>query len=93
MFYVGQKVELVEWKADENKHVDGDPSLVGTVYTVSQVYHAKDGELMLCLWEIPNDDDPAMYAGFPARYFRPVVERKTDISIFTRMLEPQKETA
>jgi hypothetical protein len=31
--------------------------------------------------------------GFDARAFRPIVERKTDISIFTRMLNPSKVKA
>lgn len=31
--------------------------------------------------------------GFPAFQFRPAVETKTDISIFTRMLTPQREDA
>lgn len=77
MFHVGMKVITVD---------DTDTPCVrnGDVFTVAQV-----GDEFLWLverlrvWSVGQDD-----GGMFRWRFRPVVERKTDISIFTAMLNP-----
>lgn len=61
----------------------------GEVYTVRGLIQAPEGPGMY-VEEIRN---PVMYCtmgtcerAFPIGWFRPTVERKTDISVFTRML-------
>mgnify|MGYP003496429940 CR=1 FL=1 len=89
MFKVGQKVVCVDdsqtpgcvWKADKPRK--------GSVYSVTEVgIHPLYGHLQLGFSEIKNS--PLKYGRYAARRFRPVVERKTDISIFTAMLNPAK---
>ncbi len=46
---------------------------------------------MLVLVELNQPDDAYWFAGQVADDFRPVVGRKTDISIFTDMLTPKTE--
>ena len=72
------------------------PSIVGRIYTVREVYVCPAlGTLGLRFEEHINPVHP-MYGiecGYSAERFRPVVERKTDISIFTQMLNPSKVEA
>ena len=96
MFYVGQKVACVDADAVEG---DGRVRLrEGRIYTVRKIAtHSvrwfrlpkfKDEHRVVWLEEItdrPGDDTP-----YCVLRFRPVVERKTDISIFTAMLNPSK---
>jgi hypothetical protein len=64
---------------------------VGVVYTVAAAWTNKHGKELLQLVElrIPKKHRKN---GFNAERFRPVVERKTDISIFTAMLKTQKKS-
>jgi hypothetical protein len=62
------------------------------IYTISNVYLLDDDE-MVELIELPAPGTDVWAAGFYADGFRPVVERKTDISIFTKMLTPKRERA
>lgn len=78
-FHVGQKVVCVD--ASEHKALHA-----GTVYTIAAIHH-EDGETFVGLLEIPRN-----HADWYAWRFRPVVEPKTDISIFTAMLTPKKVT-
>jgi hypothetical protein len=73
----------------------------GVIYTVRAVgsYPTAPGMLSLWLVEIVRpvislDEAPYGEPPFAAARFRPVVERKTDISIFTAMLDraPSRET-
>lgn len=59
------------------------------LYIVTRVSIGWDGEQWLGLrgFGIENDPRDVVYI---ARAFRPVQERKTDISVFTAMLTPQK---
>lgn len=89
MFYVGQRVECVE-----SGYAPGYPhdlARVGAVYTVSRVFAAPCGTLALELVELHQPEDDLWWPGTKAACFRPLVERKTDISIFTRMLTPNKQ--
>ncbi len=56
----------------------------GAVYTVSNTYFYD--QRYLEFKEVPRPPDVPPSYGFPAKYFRPVVERPTDISAFKKML-------
>lgn len=88
-FYVGQKVVCIN---DEHPYKDYpfDVAVKGEIYTVSSIYQSGP-DLMLCLYEIYQPDTDDWEAGEMACAFRPVVERKTDISIFKAMLTPKTE--
>lgn len=92
-FRVGQKVVCIvsEWVVVER----AVPQLCfpplptrGNIYTVSgfapPIKH-EPNECWIFLRELPN------HISWAARAFRPIVERKTDISIFTRMLTPNSK--
>lgn len=73
---------------------DLDGLTEGVVYTIRDIVeYPFDGQLMLYLCEI---DRPPLLGpsglfetGFALRRFRPAIERKTDISIFTEILKPK----
>lgn len=103
-FRVGQKVVLVDdspinfkgcaARADGRKAGVQYPT-VGSVYTVRKAYVASNGMVGILLAEIDNHAACLRLGlsdeiGFPAIRFRPVVERKTDISIFKAMLNPSR---
>jgi hypothetical protein len=89
-FRVGQKVVCVDDGQDPlAPHacwLDGDKPTVGWIYTVMG-------------YDKPDLGRPCIFInGFPdwsflACRFRPLVERKTSIEVFTQMLNPQKVTA
>ncbi|NLS03589.1 hypothetical protein HGP14_09485 [Rhizobium sp. P32RR-XVIII] len=86
-FQVGQKVAAIE---------DLECGVAkGRILTVSCIeggdFDAFDGtkqHVALSFYEVRTRSG---YCGFDARFFRPVVSRKTDISIFTAMLTPKTE--
>jgi hypothetical protein len=85
MFYVGQKVVCVD---DE----DAPTLKLSAVYTVKAIRSRlgvnRDGTLTpgIFLQEVI----PILGIAYDPRRFRPAVERKTDISIFQKMLTPNK---
>jgi hypothetical protein len=91
-FRVGQKVVCV-------KLHDGNPKWavdlrIGGVYTVSFVSTGFNSGIDL--EEYPVTSQPLFTLGrwspcYWTGLFRPAVERKTDISIFTAMLNPSKQ--
>jgi hypothetical protein len=86
-FRHGDPVVMAEWLA-----IGAIYPTLGEVYTIRAVF-PREGRLVLHLVEIDNshldfDDEP----GFDSEYFRPLVERKTDISIFQAMLTPSPVT-
>ncbi len=87
-FRVGQKVVCVN---DKPSRFTGLPTNVreGGVYTVTKTFLHPRGIPCVLLSEI---EVPIHHLGYDASRFRPVVERKTDISIFTAMLNPSKQT-
>ncbi len=101
-FRVGQKVVLV----DDSTRGEGLPAKVfgfavprrGEVYTVRFVGTVGFGRKSVLLLEEINNHHAAMMLGLviepalAADRFRPVVERKTDIEIFRRMLNTTPET-
>jgi hypothetical protein len=63
--------------------------VAGRVYTISGI-GTWNGRLHVDVAEVERVD-PGL--GWRADRFRPIVERKTDISIFTAMLRPLKANA
>ena len=95
MFRVGQKVECVDAKPRLGQSVWDGPTLVkGRLYTIGGVY-LSDGEECVILDEIKRGPRALLEGkpGFLASRFRPVVTRKTDISVFRALLNPVKEEA
>jgi hypothetical protein len=82
-FHVGQKVVCIKknrWIGlDGIGNEPGDP-VFGGIYTIASI-----DQSFLGLKECRSDSEYFML------HFRPVVAPKTDISIFTRMLNPAKE--
>jgi len=98
-FRVGQKVVCVD---DAPKFVDQYPYRrklpisvkKGEIYTISGVVLTPAGKIGVYLLEVKSAYPPfkdGMERTFLPERFRPVVERKTDISIFTAMLNPSKQ--
>lgn len=101
-FHVGQKVVCVNNGNSLNtpnaKWRDGERPAIGAVYTVRSIHLHEIGGQTLWLNEICRCDEAVREYGPSVGYgsyrFRPVIERKTDISIFTEMLTPKvKERA
>jgi hypothetical protein len=94
-FHVGQKVVLVIDFAPEVRATAPSDGIIlpalDTVYTIRDLAEFQ-GEPLVFLNEIVNrprfylDAFAVLEQGFGAFRFRPVVERKTDISVFTAML-------
>ena len=100
-WHVGMKVVCVDdvWRYIDPARPDPDDFIerpvAGHVYTIREVVGGEEPAVLL--QEIRNQ--PLHYvngiaeASFFCRRFRPVQTRKTDISIFTAMLSPQKVEA
>lgn len=92
MFYVGQKVVCVGNPAKIKAFFGEAYPHIGGVFTIREIIQHANGESFR-LVEIVNKAAPYvegyMECYFRAKYFRPVVERKTDISIFKAMLTPK----
>lgn len=91
-FQVGQKVARI---SGESERATPCPP-IGEVVTVCNVYLATcdcgcgKPETMIELTEYPAPAEGCFLAGWVARHFRPVVESKTDISVFTRLQTPAR---
>jgi hypothetical protein len=82
-FHVGQKVVCVD---DGNRpYVPRSPLTKGAVYTVA----TSDGRGI----QIVEVTPPTRFTHFENYLFRPVQERKTDISVFTEILKNTKAPA
>lgn len=91
MFRVGQKVTMKPemgnvWRLEFGSAPRGPTPVVGEVYTVIgfEGWILHPGVRFLRLSEIA-------YGCFNTNRFRPVVDRNTDISVFTAMLTPEVE--
>jgi len=94
-FRVGQKVVCIIHWPNELRKADAIYAEKDCVYTIRGFCPGTDGKTRLYLREIHNKPMVSracglMEFGFLADYFRPLVECKTDISIFTAMLNPSK---
>lgn len=98
-FHVGQKVVCVDGEFNGYFHDVSILPVEGCVYTIRSIelMTALTGEQspIIRLVEVVNAIMPWEIGdaeiGFVPRRFRPVVERKTDISIFTAMLNKTPE--
>ena len=97
-FHVGQKVEYVGWSPPWYIRWAASSDFpdflkVGDIFTVAAVYNHGWGRKAIALIEAPwptsHSDD--FYPGWISYAFRPVVERKTDIGIFQKMLIPKNQ--
>lgn len=94
-FRVGQKVACIK-AASIIPYIRPHDTVNGRIYTVRDVYACPaTGKPALRFEEHINPIHPTygVECGYFAERFRPVVERKTSISIFTQMLNPSKVTA
>lgn len=85
MFRIGQKVVCVNAAPDKGRTFPHGKELVlSAIYTVQStgLRGPYDFSSCIALTEIPDWQ-------YRVTRFRPVVDRKTDISIFTEMLKPQ----
>ena len=98
MFRVGQKVVCINagllpgWRCFDG-WLDNDAPTEGAIYTVTSVHADHDGDMVLHLAEIRRGPiarrEWGEAVGYGIARFRPVVERKTSIEIFQKMLIPQ----
>ena len=83
MFRVGQKVVCVDASCVASG-LAFSPLSEGGIYTI----RAADVLMGVLLVEVPC---PSPFVAFRPERFRHAVERKTDISIFTAMLNPSRQ--
>ena len=95
-FNVGQKVVCItdDWQ-HSMRHLVPNVPRKGSIYHVrgyDRVVIAPDsvGHKYIWLCEITNPRVGLTEPSFLAAHFRPVIERETDISIFTAMLNPAR---
>jgi hypothetical protein len=97
-FYSGQKVVHIGWPPRSlwERFIEWvlppqiDDIVIGQVYTVFKISN-HGGDLYLELVEIAPPKHWYWLDGYIADAFRPLVERKTDISAFTGMLTGAKD--
>lgn len=90
IFHVNQRVICIDaGPSDSWRKWLADAPVVGQVYTVASLSHLAGWGAALVLVEIKNQR--VFNYAYAARRFRPAVERKTDISIFTSMLHPSPQ--
>ena len=92
-FRVGQKVVCVNATVSNSFEFWGyDVPEVGRVYTVTGIIPGAYGKyLAVLLAEIRNGSKHYPDIGYRLDRFRPLVEHKTDISVFTEMLTPKRQ--
>jgi hypothetical protein len=92
LFRVGQKVVCVD-ASGRRPWWDDEAPIEGRVYTIARIFFDIDCEVLEFV-ELKrcqrSRDWHGCDIGYDARRFRPIVERKTDISVFTKMLTPKK---
>lgn len=89
MFRVGQKVVCVDASDQFNRKFPVTKSKIYTIQAIVEAIDFKgDGGACAFLYDLGRDVCPIMGEQMPfaLRRFRPIVERKTDISVFTEML-------
>lgn len=94
-FHVGQKVVcvnagLLPGQPPYTEWDEGEALVEGKIYTVRRCF-VEDGRLILWLDEVARSRRARLAwgnnVGYGACRFRPLIELKTDISIFKRILE------
>lgn len=96
-FMVGQKIICVFAREAPGYGPFGktEALIKGAVYTVTSAHVDNRGEPTLWLAEVARDETSRRQhgdlVGYRPHRFRPAVERKTDISIFKKLLTPNPE--
>lgn len=90
MFHVGQKVVCVDASAAKDGYVP--PVNEGAVYTVADVEASDPSDLGITLFEVTLPIRRGYGPFWKASRFRPVVERKTDISDLVRIADEAART-
>jgi hypothetical protein len=96
-FYVGQSVVCVDDEGFKRPAFYGCETfpVQGNIYTIRQIALFPETEAGLRLFEIVNEPREYLIGCvepyFLARRFRSLQERKTDISIFEKLLVPDME--
>jgi hypothetical protein len=93
-FRVGQKVVCVDDASRSFRIIDPNfqRASLGCIYTVSaSQVDPWSGVAALMLAELPTHSASGIETWHQAKRFRPLVERKTDISVFTKMLTDTRE--
>jgi hypothetical protein len=94
MYYSGQKVVCIDAKPrGDYKWEPGEELEKDKVYTIFKVHESPWGFLILELMELSRGFDTKFYFqlyGYNADRFRPLVDTKTDISIFDEVLNPKQ---
>lgn len=97
-FRVGQRVVCISDGTTAMRKFPGSQyPLKNNVYTIATINDWPSGTLLtFCemdnrnfIGKTVNGVFCTIEPGFGARHFRPLTERKTDISVFTKMLTPQ----
>jgi len=95
-FHVGQKV--VKIRMTGNTIQIAPALIIGRIYTIRDIdlramaiHGVATIRLEECIGPINNSTIGLWEAGYDPRGFRPLVERKTSIEIFTAMLTPKKQ--
>lgn len=90
MFRVGQKVVCVDASSRQGYSWHDDAPIEGAVYTVSGNFVGADGTPIIHLIELRRSAEAVFWygpeTGYRASRFRPIVDRKTDISVFQEIL-------
>lgn len=91
-FHVGQKVVCVD--ASRTWLGKRVPLRHNTIYTIGRVnsWTDPDGDYGVSVLEVAAPDDDYHLPEFKACRFRPVTDNRTDISVFTALLKPQRQT-
>lgn len=84
-FHIGQRIVCIDAGPSDKGVRSG--LVKGRIYTISGIFDHWDG-LGLQLNEILTPNAPLLihFPAWRAERFRPIIERKTDISIFTAIL-------
>lgn len=96
MFSIGQRVVCIATDDWDELEADERGPICGHIYTIrginSNAHIGPDEPLGLLLFEIVNPPhshlEGFVEADFDSSWFRPIIERKTDISILEALLLP-----
>ena len=83
MFHVGQKVVCIDARTPVGCTQELKP---GGIYTIADISEYWDG-IGIRLVEIKAEQTRRYIDAFRVERFRPIVEKKTDISVFTDILD------
>lgn len=100
MWYVGQKVVCINdspFPSDEDiKWGETEAIYIDEIYTLKSIHHDLDGALVFHLFEVERDresrDQFSHLVGYGTWRFRPLLNKKTDISVFTDILKTVKDS-